>query len=327
MDLGLGFDDEDLQVPHRPSKKNCEGLCYTVKIYQPEWFELALAKINEENQQSTFKLETDQVPHVYKMSGDIHYFKRNYKKASEQYLTALALLPENNVCVRQDLIESLSRSYMYLGKMDESYALAKNLVEEMSTLDEARQRQSLILLSFICSSSRKWAECVDCLEKLCYLQPYYAHNWSQLGHSYEQLYNTESNFCDENVTLQCQIKTLTCYIRAKLLHQSVLGTASSFIRNRNLGLIQQIQQKIDSNSLSQIYKNIAMESMQGEIENQSNEVSDSSNNSVSSESQNISSLHTNPKTTQQDLFFQKYFSWHPEFNMSKKSMSSIEDEK
>ncbi|KAH9523370.1 hypothetical protein Btru_039857 [Bulinus truncatus] len=317
MDLGLDFDDEDLEVAQK-TNKNSTLQSYTVKMYTSEWFESALAELKENNLQFTDKLATDQIPHAYKMSGDIHYFKGNYKKASEQYISSLEILPENNVCVRQDIMESLCRSYIYLGQVEESYTLAKNLVEEMSTQDEARQRQSLILFSFICSVSCKWAESVECLEKLCSLQPYYAQFWNQLGDAYAKLSDSELPLadCSEELSQGFQIKKLTCYIRTKLIHQSVLGTASGVIRNRNLCLIRELEQKIDSIPMSETEKSLAMERMQDEIENQSSQTTDSTDNTL------IQCMNGTPhKTTELQFFYQKFYSWHPKFHTVKNTVT------
>ncbi|CAL1536682.1 unnamed protein product [Lymnaea stagnalis] len=308
MDLGLAFDDDDLQN-FKKKIDDISALPYHVKIVQPEWFESAF---DVQGLHGWTEIETEQVPHAYKMSGDFHYYKQNYRKASEQYQNALDLLPENNVSVRQDLIESLSRCYMYIGQTEESLHLARNLVHDLSKEDEAHQRQSLILLSSVCAKAGLWAEFVNCLEKLCCLQPYYAQFWSQLGDAYANLLNEiqmRHDDADDPTPLDCQIRQLTCYTRAKLLHKSVNGTASSLVRLRNMNLIRELEKKIACAPFPEREKTLAVEFIQQEFENQATNIKESNSEVLEICIPVHESTDDESKLSQSQLFYQRFCTW------------------
>ena len=64
---------------------------------------------------------------------------------------------------------------------------------------------------------------------------------------------------DDESARKYHIKRLTCYIRAKLLHQAVIGTTSCFMRLRNVNLIEKFENKINTIRCSAEEKILASE--------------------------------------------------------------------
>uniref|UniRef100_A0A0B6ZCU2 Uncharacterized protein n=1 Tax=Arion vulgaris TaxID=1028688 RepID=A0A0B6ZCU2_9EUPU len=319
MDIGLAFDDDDLNTTREKSRDIY--LPYDVKTCIPQWFE-SVVNSYENDSPSASTVDLDQIPHLFKFSGDYHYHLRNYEKAAERYKRSLDLLPENNVSVRQDVKESLCRCYLYCEHVAESLQMARDLVSEMSGEDEAHQRQSLILLSSVCEKAERWAECTESLEKLCTKQAYFAQSWDQLGDAYMKLHINQPAAEDiprreesfrynegDNVDPDAYlVKQLTCYIRASLLLQSVMSTASSFIKTRNGTLIAKLSEKISNLHFSETKKAFAFQYIQEEIENQEDYLEDKLEISKSMSWHETSADAVNLSYSQQ--FYNKFCSWY-----------------
>ena len=71
---------------------------------------------------------------------------------------------------------------------------------------------------------------------------------------------------DDESARKYHITRRTCYIRAKLLHQAVIGTTSCFIRLRNVNLIEKFENKINTIFCSAEEKILASEFTQQKIE-------------------------------------------------------------
>ncbi|CAG5126388.1 unnamed protein product, partial [Candidula unifasciata] len=225
MDLRLAFDDDDLNTTREKTRDDI-NLPYNVKTCSPQWFESVVESYQKNFVDTEAEVDLEQIPQIFKYSGDFHYHKQNYEIAAQRYKRSLELLPENNVLMRIDVKESLCRCYLYCGQTSESLQLARDMVSEMSNQDETHQRQALLLLSTVCEKMERWAECVECLEKLCTRHPYFAQCWDGLGDAYMKLYSHPS--VDNGILVKEEafnggghfnseihiVRPLTCYIRA-----------------------------------------------------------------------------------------------------------------
>lgn len=257
---------------------------------------------------------------MLKFSGDYHYSKKEYLKAAEKYEQVLDVLSEVNVTVSQDTKESLCRSYMYCGKQERSLDLAKQLVAQMSKEDEARQRQSLILYSSVCTYAELWPDCADTLEKLIPLSPYYDKFWMQLGHAYMQL---SSGLTSSTGDLLCSseeyiILALTCFIKASLLVQTNPYKVSEKTLSRNKEVLVQIKDVVNSIPLPEEQKNFALQWMRKD--KASYDPEDKETKTKSQRDVDRSPVVENKScTSSSKMYFEKYCLWFDNYCLSQSS--------
>ncbi|KAK7490418.1 hypothetical protein BaRGS_00018397 [Batillaria attramentaria] len=261
MDLGLDFDDSDFETKQKPRVGPLTS--YNARTCSPLWFEKSAGGGDEEL-----------LAQRLKFSGDYHYHAENYEAAASKYRQLLGLIHENNTSMRQDVEESLCRCYMKLRQHTESLQLAKKLVEMMKTEDEARQRQTLILYAQVCRCAGDWKGCVCALEQLAGQQSHYAQFWLQLGQAYHQLEFSQA--CQQQQQREKAqhhstyryARIVTCYVRARLLLESVLNTVGQMARERNEKTIQEIEKEISQLGVSQDLTDYAIQVMRTDIERQ-----------------------------------------------------------
>ncbi|GFO18873.1 Zinc fingers and homeoboxes protein 1, isoform 2 [Plakobranchus ocellatus] len=321
-DLGLAFDDEDLQTQKKKQARD-KDLPYHVKIVTPQWFDEAVKLTDCPGQE----------PQVMKFRGDYRYKLRDYTTAAEHYINALEILPENNGAVGQDLRESLARCYAYTGNYDDGLKLARDLVKEMSMEDEAHQRQSLMLLSFVCEKAHLWEECVQSLQKLCLLQPNFPQTWCQLGDAMSHLIYSENLNCSPShkKDMQNTVNTVSenripisssldgsierhlevaviCYNRAKFLFESVMSSASDLIKTRNQKILTEIAEKIENLPLPEEIKQRASKTVIKPVGIQTEDADDTEGKGKAEDAENQNEVckHDDIST----LFHQKFCSWN-----------------
>ncbi|XP_035825832.1 uncharacterized protein LOC101862416 isoform X2 [Aplysia californica] len=279
-----------------------------VSVFFTEWFENCASSVCN----TSAPADPEELHNTLKFSGDFHYGQKQFSKAAKQYEAVLDVLPESNVSVAQDVRESLCRCYSHCGRHEESLNLAKQLVSELATEDIARQRQSLILYSSVCEMSGRWAECVEALERLCCIQPYYDKFWRQLGGAYMKLTSELSSINASDHTSSCTAGeylelALTCFVRARLLLQSSLFRASDIIKERNKQLIEQTTETVNKLPLPEDQKEYANQCMM----KSDTETVDSQNDEGTTQdlAKDSSAQVSNSK-----LFYEKFCSWIEQYH-------------
>ncbi|XP_076441238.1 uncharacterized protein C8orf76 homolog [Babylonia areolata] len=284
MDLGLGFDDDDFERKQKTTAGTKTS--YNAKICSPLWFE------GEEEEAS----DPNTYIHQQKFSADYHFYKGGYEIAATKYKMLLERIPESNMPLRQDVQESLCRSYTQLGRHQESLDIAYRMVERMRTEDEARQRQSLILLSQACREAKDWTGCIGALEELVSGQSHFAHFWLELGRAYQWRFHSGGGDRDcRNVA-----EILTCFARARVLLESVQNTAVKGTRERNEATISKINKEIQDLGATQELVNQAVDVMRADLEhNSAGGEEDEKDNGASAAAAALSP----------DAFRKRWFSW------------------
>ncbi|PVD23250.1 hypothetical protein C0Q70_16514 [Pomacea canaliculata] len=285
MDLDLAFDDSDFQ--RKEELKVGQSTSYNVKMCTELWFER-----DPDEEDTEYRIQQ------LKFSGDYNYFQGNFEAATFKYQELLDLLPANNFPVRQDVEESLSRCYMKLNRHKESIQTAQKLVDMMKVYDEAKQRQSLILFSQVCKCAKDWPGCITALEQLAHHQSHYAQFWLDLANAYYQYSHSEG----ESISYNFQVRIVTCYIRARLLLESVLNTVGQMTKERNQKLIAEIDQELSHLNVSSELIDQAAEITRADIECQDAL-------STNGDEEDIEEKQKEKEKFCEEAFFKRWFSW------------------
>ncbi|KAK7101189.1 uncharacterized protein C8orf76 homolog [Littorina saxatilis] len=246
MDLGLGFDDSDFERKEKITAGTKTS--YNAKVCNPLWFE------------TEGEVDPDKYTLQLKYSADYHFHQGNYETAAMKYEQLLELIPMSNMPMRQDVQESLCRSYTKLGRHKDSTDIAFTMVEQMRREDDARQRQSLLLLSQACKAAQDWTGCICALEELASRQSQYAPFWLELGRAYLHC------FKDRGDSLQHLPQIVTCFVRARILLASVLHTVGKVAREKSETIICKIDAELQELDASQKVIDQAKEATRSDIE-------------------------------------------------------------
>ncbi|XP_060081007.1 uncharacterized protein C8orf76 homolog [Ylistrum balloti] len=223
MELGLAFDDEDLEENSNKAKPS-RPVSYNAKFCPPNWFE---------NADTTDK---DTAVQILKYRGDHSYLKKEYTSAIDHYEEALSKLPENNKAMKRELMESQARSYVALQQYNQALHLAYQLRDISSSPDQISQ--TLVLLTFIQEASQDWPEFEVFMKELICCHPHSANLWRRLALCYWQLYRHNNQGSFE------YCKLVTCLIRSRLLFLSVRRSVGEFVAKRHEEYCKEMEQLI-----------------------------------------------------------------------------------
>ncbi|XP_046565810.1 uncharacterized protein C8orf76 homolog [Haliotis rubra] len=250
MELGLALEDEDLGETR--DRSNVPKLTsFNAKVCFPLWFETELDLTDDRVSDSNSQL--------LKFSGDHQYRHGNFASAAEMYAKSIKVLPGHAQATRLDLHQSLARCCLRLGRVQEAADTAQYLVDTAQNVDQ--KKQSYILQSEVAIATKDWQKAESCLHFLIGQQPHYTHFWLQLAQVYQQEVLRDDhqdtpvvNPTDQgtlNVGVCARMKLITCYLRTKLLLQSVHRSVSEVIRQRDQVLLQQMEEKLQELAVSE----------------------------------------------------------------------------
>ncbi|XP_028985563.1 uncharacterized protein C8orf76 isoform X2 [Betta splendens] len=228
--FGSTFDDSVfLEARHRV----CESLSsYNAKVCEPEWF------CNSTALDTNDALEKQK---VYKFRGDLAVRQGNYQKALEAYSSCLEWIADNNLTIRRDVLEGMSRCCTKLGQRDRALELADLLSKEAS--NTCHLTSLLLLKVSIYDHFGATASKMSSLEQLCSLLPFNPWHWLNLGQMcLQQLENNKiterSKSAGEQNDGEAEDKTdwlkaCICFIRTRLLLRILQQQQSSFVLQRS----------------------------------------------------------------------------------------------
>jgi len=307
MELQLGFDDEDLTIE---SKRKPEGdlyVPYHVKLCVPEWFEDEAHELHARETGSTEDLQS-----ILKFSADFNYQQKDYLKAAQQYEAALDVIPENNLSLRQDVKESLCRSLMYSGNSVESLKLAKRIMADSLEEDVPHQKQALMLYFSMCEVVGQWKDCVEALEKLCSLSPYYEKFWLRLGHAYLKLTSLHSHLQqNDDVYSEDELfaLALTSFLKAQILLHHSIFRASAIMKERNKKLLDQTKETIKNLPMPENQKEFAFNWLRGKC------TSETFESDLEMDEEEPSSIKADTISADSRSFFNTHCSWLSQYKL------------
>nr|XP_022319806.1 uncharacterized protein C8orf76 homolog [Crassostrea virginica]XP_022319807.1 uncharacterized protein C8orf76 homolog [Crassostrea virginica]XP_022319808.1 uncharacterized protein C8orf76 homolog [Crassostrea virginica] len=230
MELGLDFDDKDFIEEKKTSVNESRLKSYNAKVCDPLWFE------NTEIQDS------ETAANIYKFKGDHRYYHKQYEEAVLCYKQGLDNLPMTNRCMRHDLNESMARCYLALGKTLEALDLTQNLINTSTNPDQTTQ--ACVLLQQIQQKQCDVEGEETTLKQLISIHPFNAEFWLMLKECYVQKFSARGLETLE-ASSQEYTKLLTCLVRARLLIRSVRSSVASFVKERHLKLIKEIEADLE----------------------------------------------------------------------------------
>ncbi|OWF45749.1 uncharacterized protein C8orf76-like [Mizuhopecten yessoensis] len=221
MELGLAFDDEDLEENTKKSKTN-QLVSYNAKFCPPKWYEDA--DIND----------NDSAAQILKYRGDHSYIKKEYAAAIDHYEEAFGRLPANNKGMRREMKECQTRSYVALQQHKQALELAYQLKDDASTPDQ--HFQSLVLLTYVQEAAQDWPEFEESVKQLICCHPDSGNLWRRLSQCYWHRQHNQGT--------PEYYKLLTCLVRSRLVYSSVRRSVGMFVAERNESYLKQIGQQI-----------------------------------------------------------------------------------
>ncbi|XP_064605882.1 uncharacterized protein C8orf76 homolog [Liolophura sinensis] len=226
--MEFNFDDSIFLTEKRCASQE-KLTSYNAKICSPLWFEDAESDSDE-----------SKITQL-KFSADYHYMVGRYDKARQKYQAILESLPPGGMCMRRDVLESLSRCHLNVGNKAEAVRVARQLFEQGT--NEDHEIQGLSLLHHIYTKTEDFTEDLPILQRLVTFHPQYHLYWLHMGAVYQGLVarGDLSPACEADH----HVKTFTCYLRAKLLLKFSQRTSGSFVKSNQLNLSEEITEVIE----------------------------------------------------------------------------------
>lgn len=229
MELGLAFDDEDLESSTK--SKTSQPVSYNAKFCPPKWF----------NDADTSDKHT--ASQILKYRGDHSYLNKEYAAAIEHYEESLDKLPANNKGMKRELLECQARSYVALKMYKEALQLAYQLKDSASSPDQ--HFQSWVLLAYIQEDAHDWSDFEESVKQLLCFHPDSGNLWRRLGQCYWYQYRHHSQGSPQ----YCQL--VTCLIRSRLLYYSVRRSVGMFVAEKHKEYQKQIEEQITELNVSE----------------------------------------------------------------------------
>lgn len=230
---------------------------YNAKVCEPQWF------------CDKTTLDTDDVlekQKVLKFRGDLAVRQGDFQKAFEAYSACLEWISDNNLTIRRDVLEGMSRCCIKLGQKDKALDLAELLNKEAT--NTCHLTSLLLLKVSIYQDFGDIRAKISCLQHLCSLLPFNPWHWLDLGQTCLRLlrrdkstdccesaevennyYNNEeaANFNEERIWL----KACTCFIRSRLLLKILQQQQSSFVLKRSEKALAETDEALEQLNLTE----------------------------------------------------------------------------
>ncbi|XP_034031297.1 uncharacterized protein C8orf76 homolog isoform X2 [Thalassophryne amazonica] len=236
--FGSTFDDSMFSEARN---RVCVSLTsYSAKLCQPEWF-CENSALDTEDPLEKLK--------VYKFRGDLALRQKDYQKALDAYSSCLQWTADNNLSIRRDVLEGMSRCCTKLGHRDRALDAARLLGKDVSNTSHLT---SLLLLKVgIYQHFGAAASTMASLQQLCVLLPFNPWHWYRLGQTCLELLDADTpagKWSEEQQEFDLELeevhggrlwlKACTCFIRTRLLLRILQRQQSSFVLQRSDSALQ-----------------------------------------------------------------------------------------
>ncbi|XP_034554579.1 uncharacterized protein C8orf76 isoform X2 [Notolabrus celidotus] len=250
--FGSTFDESMFSTARDRVRVSVPLSSYNAKLCEPEWFCDGSA------------LDTDdplEKQKVFKFRGDLAVRQGKYQKALEAYSTCLEWIADNNLTIKRDVLEGMSRCCTKLGQRERALDLADLLGKEAS--NTCHLISLLLLKVSIYQHFGYLGSKMLCLQQLCSLLAFNPWHWNSLGQTCLQLLerNTTTGLCcpqrcksseeqkptetEEQVEEATELeedkvwlKACMCFIRTRLLLRILRQQQSSFVLQRSESTLQ-----------------------------------------------------------------------------------------
>ncbi|MBN3306077.1 ZHX1R protein, partial [Amia calva] len=125
---------------------------------------------------------------VFKFRADLAYRRHDYEKALREYLNCFSLVPDSNIAIRRDVLESLSRCYCRLGRPEKALEIAEQLRKDATNTGHLSAVLNL-QLTLHCSSGELRKQ-ISTLQDLISLMPCNPCHWKKLGMAYLNIFKS-----------------------------------------------------------------------------------------------------------------------------------------
>ncbi|KAK3515736.1 hypothetical protein QTP70_030181 [Hemibagrus guttatus] len=256
--FGSTFDDSVFEES-RNRDLSTDLPAYTPKSCEPEWF-CHYEKFEDElDEQKTMKFRAD-----------LKYRQKQYQEAIKDYTACLPLVPNNNLSMKRDVLEGISRCYSHLGQSRQALEICEKLVGySILCRNEATNTCHLTCVLHVEQSIHKSGgdvkSSISCLQQLCSIHPFNPWHWMNLAMSYQSLLEASTSLEELKEMSQTpqafiqqaeeetdvQLKACMCFIRTRLLIE-ILGIQQfSFVLERSKKTLQAIEASLQKMQLKQ----------------------------------------------------------------------------
>ncbi|XP_072515314.1 uncharacterized protein C8orf76 homolog [Salminus brasiliensis] len=252
--LGSTFDDSVFEESRNRASSVTVLPAYEPKSCEPEWFCHHEKFEDVLDEQKTMKFRAD-----------LKYRRKQYQVALDDYTTCLSLVPNENLSLKRDVLESIARCYSHLGLREQALKTCEKLRKEATNTCHLT---CVLLLEVTihdgCGDVRK---SISSLQQLCSIHPFNPWHWLKLGMSYQSL--RECSTCPENLKISLEpqalvqqweeknlarLKASMCFIRTRMLIDILMIQQFSFVLEKSKRALKEIEEslqrlQLDKNTL------------------------------------------------------------------------------
>ncbi|KAL6462279.1 hypothetical protein MHYP_G00287010 [Metynnis hypsauchen] len=241
--LGSTFDDSVFEES-RNRVSSAVLPAYKPKSCEPEWFCHYERFEDDLDEQKTMKFRAD-----------LKYRRKQYQGAIDDYRACLSLVPNGNLSLKRDVLESIARCYSHLGLRERALETCEKLRKEATnTCHLTCILQLELTIHEGCGNLRK---SISSLQNLCSIHPFNPWHWLKLATSHQSL--LESSTCLENLNhilepqalIQqqeerklAQLKASMCFVRTRLLIEILRTQQFSFVLEKSKRALKEIEESL-----------------------------------------------------------------------------------
>ncbi|KAI4891111.1 hypothetical protein NFI96_032866 [Prochilodus magdalenae] len=175
-----------------------------------------------------------------KFRADLKYRRKEYQSAIDDYRAGLSLVPNSNLSLKRDILESIARCYSHLGLREQALDTCEKLLE-LNIYEE-------------CGALKN---CISSLQQLCSVHPYNPWHWLKLATVHQTLMEPSNCLDGLNHILKPQtliqqqdekkmerLKASMCFIRTRLLIEILKIQQFSFVLERSKRALNEIEESL-----------------------------------------------------------------------------------
>ncbi|XP_007242180.3 zinc fingers and homeoboxes protein 1 [Astyanax mexicanus] len=224
--LGSTFDDSVFEESRNRASSSAVLPEYKPKSCEPEWFCHHEKFEDALDEQKTMKFRAD-----------LKYRRKQYQDALDDYTTCLSLVPNGNLSLKRDVLESMARCYSHLGLREQALETCENLRKEAT--NTCHLTCVLLLEVTIYDGCEDRRNSISSLQQLCSLHPFNPWHWLKLATSYHSL--LESSSCLEKLA---GLKASMCFVRTRLLLEILMIQQFSFVLEKSQRALKEIEESL-----------------------------------------------------------------------------------
>ncbi|KAL7835907.1 hypothetical protein SRHO_G00282540 [Serrasalmus rhombeus] len=241
--LGSTFDDSVFEESR--SRVSSAALpAYKPKSCEPEWFCHYERFEDNLDEQKTMKFRAD-----------LKYRRKQYQGALDDYRACLSLVPNGNLSLKRDVLDSIARCYSHLGLRERALEICEKLRKEATNTCHLTCVLQLELT--IHEGHGNLKKSISSLQHLCSIHPFNPWHWLKLATSHQSL--LESSTCLENLNhilepqalIQqqeerklAQLKASMCFVRTRLLIEILRTQQFSFVLEKSKRALKEIEESL-----------------------------------------------------------------------------------